>query len=242
MHLALDLQLGRELHDARERGAHLARRRQFERAEVRGREQRHSWHDAEAPHLVRREQRHLGDVLGVGLGGDVGVADEYGARRHHERVHRRVVAHARAQSDHLVDVTHVLGEHAERAADGGVRLALVHHHRRDQRLVAAHLDTRVLGRHAFALGELLIAPPVVAVARIELRIHQLDLLAGPHAQAEPLEALRHHLRPADDDRLREALVDHDLHRAQHALVLALGVGDAARRRLCRGEQRLHDEA
>ena len=35
--------------------------------------------------------------------------------------------------------------------------------------------------------------------------------------------------PADQDRLREPLVDHDLHRAQHALVLALGVDDALRR-------------
>ena len=41
---------------------------------------------------------------------------------------------------------------------------------------------------------------------------------------------------------REALVDHDLHRAQHALVLALGVDHAPRRRLRRREQRLHDQA
>ncbi len=44
------------------------------------------------------------------------------------------------------------------------------------------------------------------------------------------------------DRPGEALVDHDLHRAQHALVLAFGVDDAPRRLLRRGEQRLHDEA
>ena len=31
---------------------------------------------------------------------------------------------------------------------------------------------------------------------------------------------------ADQDRPRQALVDHDLHRAQHALFLAFGVDDA----------------
>ena len=34
------------------------------------------------------------------------------------------------------------------------------------------------------------------------------------------------LGPADQRRPREAFVDHHLHRAQHALLLALGVGDA----------------
>ena len=33
-------------------------------------------------------------------------------------------------------------------------------------------------------------------------------------------------RPADQRRPRQAFVDHDLHRAQHALFLALGVGHA----------------
>jgi hypothetical protein len=48
--------------------------------------------------------------------------------------------------------------------------------------------------------------------------------------------------PADQRRLRQTLVDDDLHRAQHALVLALGVDHAPRRRLRRREQRLHDHA
>ena len=40
----------------------------------------------------------------------------------------------------------------------------------------------------------------------------------------------HDLAAADDDRLGEPLIEHLLHRAQHALVLALGVDDALRAR------------
>jgi hypothetical protein len=55
-----------------------------------------------------------------------------------------------------------------------------------------------------------------------------------------------HLGAADQDRTRELLVDDHLHRAQHALVLALGEHDARlppSRTLARGrEQRLHERA
>jgi hypothetical protein len=40
-----------------------------------------------------------------------------------------------------------------------------------------------------------------------------------------LDPLLENRGPADQDRLRKTFVDDDLHCAQHALVLALGVGD-----------------
>jgi hypothetical protein len=58
----------------------------------------------------------------------------------------------------------------------------------------------------------------------------------------PLDALLDHLRPADQRGLRQTFIGDYLHRAQHALVLALGVDHAPRRPLGRREQRLHDQA
>ena len=67
-------------------------------------------------------------------------------------------------------------------------------------------------------------------------------LVRPDAQSELLDLALQHRRPADDDRLGEALVDDDLHRAQHALVLAFGKDDPLRILLGRGEDRLHQQA
>ena len=107
---------------------------------------------------------------------------------------------------------------------------------------AAHLEAGILGRDALPFRELVVGPPVVAVARVGFRIDEFEFASGPHAQTEPLEPLPDHLGPAHQDRPGEPLVDHDLHGAQHALVLALGVNDAPRRFLRRREQRLHDQA
>jgi hypothetical protein len=86
-----------------------------------------------------------------------------------------------------------------------------------------------------------VSAPVVAVARVGFRIDELEFLAWPDAQAQALQALVHDLRPADEDRLGEPFVHHDLGRAQDALVLALHVHHPPRRALRRAEERLHDE-
>ncbi len=65
---------------------------------------------------------------------------------------------------------------------------------------------------------------------------------GLQAQPEALDPPLEHRRPPDQDRPREALVDDHLHRAQHALVLALGVDDPLRLLLRRGEDGLHQQA
>ncbi|XQU68068.1 NAD-specific glutamate dehydrogenase [Cupriavidus sp. H18C1] len=81
-----------------------------------------------------------------------------------------------------------------------------------------------------------------AIARIVLGIDQLEIDARLQAQAGLVDAHLDHVRTADQDRTRQALVDHGLHRAQHALFLALGIGDTLGRGLGGREHRLHDQA
>jgi hypothetical protein len=105
----------------------------------------------------------------------------------------------------------------------------------------AHLELRDLHGDALALGEAMVFAPVVPIARITLGIGDLEIASRLDAQPVTFDASLHDRGAADKDRLRQPLVHHDLHRAQHAFVLALGVDDAARRCLCRGEHRLHEE-
>ena len=96
-----------------------------------------------------------------------------------------------------------------------------------------------------ALGELVIVLPVLAVAAVEFRIDDDQILADAQAQAVTGDAALDRAGTTHEDRLRELLVDHDLHGPQHALVLALGEHDAAalRRELARGrEDRRHHRA
>ena len=108
-------------------------------------------------------------------------------------------------------------------------------------LVRTSVLRRVRG-DALAAGDLHIGLDEVAVARIVVRIDQGEVAPGPDRQAEAGEPLFEHRRPADQDRTRESLLDHDLGRPQDALILAFGVDDAHRLALRLGEHRLHDEA
>ena len=84
-----------------------------------------------------------------------------------------------------------------------------------------------------------------AISVLERRTAALAA-SGLQAQPGALDAHAHHLGPADQHRLGQAFVQHDLHRAQHALVLALGVDHACRlagiEGLGRGEHRPHQHA
>ena len=74
-----------------------------------------------------------------------------------------------------------------------------------------------------ALHQLVVGAPVVAVARVALRDRPArQSMPGLKRRPSRSSAARDHLRPADQDRPRQPLVDHDLHGAQHALVLAFG--------------------
>ena len=58
-------------------------------------------------------------------------------------------------------------------------------------------------------------------------IQHLHALVQRQAQSERLDPLRNHRPAAKQHRLRNAVIDHGLHCAQHAVILALGIDDAA---------------
>ena len=84
------------------------------------------------------------------------------------------------------------GVGAERATEHAVRITLVDHHGADQGVAAAHLDLRIVGRDALALGELEVGLPEILVARVLLRIAQLEIDARLDAQAAFLDAMFDH--------------------------------------------------
>ena len=83
---------------------------------------------------------------------------------------------------------------------------------------------------------------IAAVARVIVRIDQFEIAPRPDREAESLQPLLDDRRAADQHRLGQPLLHHDLRRAQDALVLALGIDHALGRGLRLREHRLHDEA
>ena len=134
------------------------------------------------------------------------------------------------------------GEPPFKPADQRIGLAAMQRQRADDAWRRAHDDARHVRRHALSPRHLEIGRDIVAVARIIARVDDLEIDVRMDRQAEALDAVADHLRPADQDRLGEALLQHHLRRPQHALVLALGIDHRLHRRARLGEQRLHDEA
>ena len=173
---------------------------------------------------------------------DVRVGQEHGAAAGDQQAQRRELAHPVGLADDLADVAQVPVEAAFRAAEQRVGLAAAHRERADHGGVGAHGGARRLRRDAAAADEGEIVVDIVAVARVVLRVDELEVPPRPDPQAETLGAARHDLRAADQDRRRQPFLQDDLRGAQHALVLALGVDDALAVRLCRGDDRPHDQA
>ena len=167
------------------------------------------------------------------------VHHEHLPPRQQQAVHAGVDGHvlrgaraaALARADDLVDVLQVVGRGAPGAAQQAVDMALLQQHGADERQPAPHLDLRHLHRNALALGEAVVTHPEVAVALVVLDVDDIVVQALLQAQAELLDAAGDDGRPADERGPRQALVDHHLHGAQHTLLLALGIGHAARARL-----------
>ena len=97
---------------------------------------------------------------------------------------------------------------------------------RGQRPVAPHLRGRVVARQAVALAQLVVGFVATSRNRLVVEVGDLASRPSPKPQTQALDLLRDHVGPPDQDRAGEALVDHDLRRAQHAVVLALRVDDA----------------
>ncbi len=98
------------------------------------------------------------------------------------------------------------------------------------------------GRHALATGRLDVEIDILPIARVLLWIDEDEIPLGPDGEAEFFEPGLDHGGTAYEDRLCKPLLQRHLRGAQHALVLALRIGDAFRIGLRLGEQRPHDEA
>ena len=135
---------------------------------------------------------------------------------------------------------------AEGAADHAVGVAEVDHQRGVERRPAADLAARVVGRNPLALHQAVVGLPIL----LEMTVEEFavvgvdDLIVDPlaDAQSRRLDTPCDFRGPPDQQRLRDALVANDLHRAQHPLVLTLGKDDALGRQLGLREHRLHDHA
>ena len=77
---------------------------------------------------------------------------------------------------------------------------------------------------------------------IGLGIDDAHLLVEIQPQLQRLAALLDHRSAADQHRMGQGFIHHRLYRAQHALILALGIDDAARIGACRLEHRAHQLA
>ena len=85
--------------------------------------------------------------------------------------------------------------------------------------------------------------PEVGIARVVFDVDHIVIHAFGQAQAVALDALGDDGRTADQDRPGQVLVDDDLHRAQYAFFLALGIDHALALGHAGGvEDRLHDAA
>ena len=244
VHLALDLELGRPFLDQRQgrraSSAPRARRRCRSWNATAGRRAA----QPEAADLGRREQRHLGDLLGRRVGVDVGVADEHVCRG---SIRRFMAASSFTPSRRpidLGDVAQMRRVRPEGAAQHAVRPALAHQHgaRSACRCGASRPRRSRAPARAGGRGG---SRPRRPGRRTPRRRSSRPRTSRPGSSRRPSSLIlrRDHLRPADQDGRGQALVHHDLRRAQHAVVLALGVDDApASPRRRRREHRLHHRA
>ena len=154
-----------------------------------------------------------------------------------ERAHR--VPPVAAQ--HLRDIVQVPAILAKGAADQAVGLVPVYHHRTDCGGVGAHDGASEIGRHAAAAHQLVIGAPIVAVAGVVFRVHQVHVVTQPQRQPVAGNACFDHLGPPDQDGAFGCFLDHGLGGAQHAFVLALGKDDAAGFGLGGLEHRAHQQ-
>ena len=94
-------------------------------------------------------------------------------------------------------------------------------------------------RHAAAPHQTVVLAPGLLVAGIAFQADDLTIGTRREPQSQALDSPADHVGAPDEHRSREALVDDDLRRAHHPIVLALREGYSLLRRFRRGEHRLH---
>ena len=109
-----------------------------------------------------------------GIGLHMGIGEEDDAARGDHQAHRRELAHPRRQPDDVADMAQLGAVAALEPADHGVGLAAPHGDRRDHRGRGAHQRARRVRRDAAPAGDLDIGCDIVAVARIVLRVDDVE--------------------------------------------------------------------
>ena len=135
------------------------------------------------------------------------------------------------------------GGGAPSAANQAVHIAFVQEHRADQRQAAAHFNFRHLHCHTFALSHAVVGLPKITVALVAFDIDHRIVLALAQAQSKFLNALGNDGGATNERGHGNALIDNNLHRAQHALIFAFGKGNALFQAVfSRRKNRLHGGA
>src|SRR6185437_11905352 len=146
------------------------------------------------------------------------------------------------QADYRADDTDMLDIAPLEAADQAVGVAPLHRERRNGRGIGPDNGARRLRRNAIAPDKGVEQGDIVAVARIVLGVDDLEVAPGHEAEAGTLEARLDDGGTADQDRARNLLLDQNLRRAQHPLLLAIGEGYALALPPRPVDDRLHHEA
>ena len=222
-----------------QRLAHVPARSAVQIAELRLRTQRHFRHHPEAADVARGPDHGLHDLVRGGFGMHMGVGNEQRAvfQDHQAERGNGMVPVPRQNLAHIVQVPQIL---AEGAADQTVGFAPVDHDGGNGRGIGAHHGAGNVGRHPAPGHQFVVGAPVIAVAGIVFRVHQLKIAVWPDRQAGALAAHGHHIRAADQDRHIGGVLDQRKGGAQHALILAFLKDDAPRRRGRSLEDRAHD--
>ncbi|MPL75487.1 hypothetical protein SDC9_21311 [bioreactor metagenome] len=240
VHLALIGEIGLACVKQRHRCPHPSPRVDVEVAELAVRAQCHLRRQPEAAHVPRRADHRGGDLLGRRFVVDMGVGDEQRPVLEDHQAQRadRVQPVTR---QHLTDIVQVPQILPEGAADHAVGVAAMNGDRRDRGGVGAQDRTGKVGGDAAPRHQPVIGLPIVAIARVVVRVDDLEIGARPQRQTDAVKPRLDHLGAADQDRPVGGLLDHRLRGAQHALVLALGEDDPARGGGGRFEHRAHQQ-
>ncbi len=169
-------------------------------AEIAVREQRHLGLDAEELEPPSGGKGDLGDLLGGGVGIDVGIAEEEGPSLGDHRAHRGGEMGPLIETEHVEHVLELVVVAPDQPANHRIGLAALDHQRGDHRGPGAH--DRLGGRRgdAAALHDRVIELPVFVETRVVVLIDEFHVLPGLEPQPAALDPRLDHRRTPDEDR------------------------------------------
>src|SRR5690606_10585697 len=123
---------------------------------------------------VGRLHGRLGNLLGTGIQLDVGVQEEPSAGVVDHAGHCGGAGNAAVEVENAAQVTELLVEAADDAADHRVCFAPLHHQGRDQARTRADQALGRLDGHTATLGQGVVLLPIIVEARVVVDVGQLE--------------------------------------------------------------------